>query len=51
MTFVKKQLRDSDEPIKDIVIRAGYIDVANFTRKFRNMEGLTPGAYRDMNRA
>lgn len=43
---VKRKLTDTDETIKDIVIEAGYMDVANFTRKFKKAEGVTPGQYR-----
>ncbi|MEH7272949.1 helix-turn-helix domain-containing protein, partial [Neobacillus vireti] len=43
---VKRKLTDTDETIKDIVIEAGYMDVANFTRKFKKSEGVTPGQYR-----
>ncbi|NWQ40746.1 helix-turn-helix domain-containing protein [Bacillus sp. EB106-08-02-XG196] len=43
---VKRKLTDTDETIKEIVIAAGYMDVANFTRKFKKAEGVTPGNYR-----
>ncbi len=49
MEYVKKALRDTDEPIKDIVWAAGYQDVPNFMRKFKQMTGVTPGEYRKMN--
>src|SRR5690625_3789936 len=42
----KKELIESDAPIKEIVAQIGYVDVANFTRKFKKEEGLTPGQYR-----
>jgi AraC-like DNA-binding protein len=42
----KQQLRETDMPIKEIVTKIGYRDVANFTRKFKKEEGLTPGQYR-----
>lgn len=42
----KKELIETDRPIKDIVSQIGYVDVANFTRKFKQVEGLTPGQYR-----
>ena len=35
-----------DKPIKEIVAEAEYLDVASFVRKFRQMEGITPGEYR-----
>lgn len=42
----KRQLEETKNPIKEIVLDIGYIDVANFTRKFKKEEGLTPGQYR-----
>ncbi|GIN73397.1 putative HTH-type transcriptional regulator YtdP [Bacillus sp. J14TS2] len=42
----KNQLRETNHAIKDIVTDIGYVDVANFTRKFKKEEGLTPGQYR-----
>ncbi|GIN72318.1 AraC family transcriptional regulator [Bacillus sp. J14TS2] len=42
----KRQLLETDLPIKNIVMDIGYIDTANFTRKFKKEEGLTPGQYR-----
>lgn len=42
----KEKLIASDDPIKVIVADIGYVDVANFTRKFRKVEGMTPGQYR-----
>ena len=46
LAYVKKQLAETELPIKEIVEAAGYIDVSNFTRKFRSLEGVTPGQYR-----
>jgi len=42
----KKQLKETDRSIKEIVADIGYLDVANFTRKFRQSEGITPGQFR-----
>ncbi|MBD1383080.1 helix-turn-helix domain-containing protein [Metabacillus arenae] len=50
MEDVKKQLKETDQPIKDIVIQVGYKDVANFTRKFKKIVGVTPGQYRNLSR-
>ena len=50
MEEVKRQLRETDKKIQDIVNSVGYIDVSNFTRKFKNSEGLTPGQYRQLSR-
>ncbi|GAB2540883.1 helix-turn-helix domain-containing protein [Gracilibacillus alcaliphilus] len=46
MEEVKKQLTSTEKPIKAIVLDVGYKDVANFTRKFKNEVGMTPGKYR-----
>lgn len=43
---VKKQLVETDLPIKDIVTSVGYIDAPNFTRKFKQTVGMTPSEYR-----
>ncbi|MGN8646040.1 helix-turn-helix domain-containing protein [Gracilibacillus sp. HCP3S3_G5_1] len=45
---VKNQLLETDKPIKAIVLDVGYKDVANFTRKFKNEVGMTPGKYRQI---
>ena len=42
----KRQLKETNNPIKDIVLDIGYVDVANFSRKFKSEEGLTPGQFR-----
>lgn len=44
--YIKKQLEETDLPIKDIIAQAGYYDMTNFLRKFKNIEGMTPGQYR-----
>ena len=51
MEYVKKALSDTDEPIKDIVRAAGYQDVPNFMRKFKQFTGITPGEYRKLHRS
>src|SRR5699024_6158048 len=47
---VKRQLRETDKLIKEIIIDVGYRDVSNFTREFKKTEGITPGQYRKMNK-
>lgn len=47
MDRAKELLVNSDKQVKDIVAEIGYIDVANFVRKFKNYEGITPGQYRE----
>ncbi len=50
MEDVKRQLKETDKSIKDIVVQVGYLDVANFTRKFKKLVGVTPGQYRNLNK-
>ncbi|ASN04171.1 helix-turn-helix domain-containing protein [Virgibacillus necropolis] len=50
MEEVKKQLKETDLPVKKIVTQVGYKDVANFTRKFKGIVGVTPGQYRKLNK-
>lgn len=47
MDRARELLVNTNKQIKDIVTEVGYIDVANFVRKFKNYEGLTPGQYRE----
>lgn len=42
----KELLKNTDRPIREVVQSVGYIDVSNFTRKFRMATGYTPGEYR-----
>lgn len=46
LDYVKKQLTETDLPVKDIILSSGYTDVANFTRSFKLAEGVAPGQYR-----
>lgn len=47
MDRAKELLINGDRQIKEIVAEIGYIDVANFVRKFKGYEGVTPGQYRE----
>lgn len=47
MARVTELLRDSDLPIKDIVLAVGYGDVPTFLRKFKQIQGMTMGDYRE----
>lgn len=47
MDYIKRQLVITNDTIKNIATNAGYIDVPNFTRKFKQLEGATPGQYRE----
>jgi AraC-type DNA-binding domain-containing proteins len=51
MKEAKRLLRETDNRVQDIVIRLGYIDLSSFTRKFRQLEGCSPGQYRAMHRS
>ncbi len=44
----KHLLAATNLPIKAIVERVGYTDEANFSRKFKKHEGITPTQYRTM---
>lgn len=46
MARVCAALEETNDPIRDIVLANGYYDVANFTRKFKQLNGVTPGQYR-----
>jgi AraC-like DNA-binding protein len=40
------RLRRADAPLSELAVECGYADQAAFTRQFRKVIGLTPGAYR-----
>jgi len=44
----KLQLQNTDKLIQDIVTDIGYLNVSSFVRKFKAIEGVTPGQYRDI---
>lgn len=48
--YVKQQLVQTEIPIKEIINEAGYIDAANFMRKFKQNEGITLGQFRQLYR-
>ncbi|RED52757.1 helix-turn-helix domain-containing protein [Cohnella lupini] len=45
---VMRQLRETNDPLKDIINRVGYQDTPNFIRKFKKETGHTPGQYRKL---
>ena len=49
ISLAKKLLAETDEPIGDVAKACGYVDVAYFCRVFKNVEGVTPLAYRRLN--
>jgi AraC-like DNA-binding protein len=46
INLARKLLVETDLPIKLITTEVGYLDLSSFTRKFRQLTGLTPGNYR-----
>jgi AraC-like DNA-binding protein len=44
---VKDLLVNTGKQIKEIVYDVGYMDTASFLRKFKTLEGITPGQYRE----
>ncbi|MCR8641135.1 AraC family transcriptional regulator [Paenibacillus sp. N1-5-1-14] len=48
MEQVMHLLVTTDEPLKDIIQRVGYLDTPNFIRKFKKETGSTPGQYRKL---
>lgn len=46
---IKQDLIETDLPIKTIIVNAGYYDISNYSRKFKQITGLTPGQYRELN--
>lgn len=46
----KRQLTQTDKPIKSIVKNVGYNDASNFSSRFRKTVGITPGEYRKLNK-
>ena len=46
LSYVKKQLTETDQQVKDIIHNSGYVDVSNFTRIFKKEVGVTPLQYR-----
>lgn len=48
LEVVIHQLKTTSDPLKDIILRVGYQDTPNFTRKFKKETGYTPGQYRKL---
>ncbi|MEG1310426.1 MAG: AraC family transcriptional regulator, partial [Romboutsia sp.] len=48
--YIKEKLVETDLSIKEIIFQAGYYDISNFSRKFKNIMGVTPGQYREINK-
>ena len=50
MNEFKRLLLETDRTIQECVSEIGYSDVPNFLRKFKSIEGCTPGQYRARHR-
>ncbi len=50
MEEVMQQLKTTNDPLKDIIMRVGYLDTPNFIRKFKKETGYTPGQYRKLHK-
>lgn len=50
MNEVIKQLISTNDPLKEIIARVGYLDTPNFIRKFKKETGYTPGQYRKLHK-
>jgi two-component system response regulator YesN len=48
MSKAKELLLNEQQSLADVVKRVGYVDVSNFIRKFKKMEGVTPEQYRSL---
>lgn len=49
MDRAKELLSSSQMSVRDIVNSVGYTDPSSFMRKFKKLEGITPGEYRQLN--
>ncbi|WP_020620902.1 helix-turn-helix domain-containing protein [Paenibacillus daejeonensis] len=48
MAAVITELTTTNDPLKDIIQRVGYLDTPNFIRRFKKETGHTPGQYRKL---
>ena len=46
MKEARKMLSGEDISINEVVKQVGYYNTSSFIRKFRKIEGITPGEYR-----
>lgn len=44
--YAKQLLRETDLPIKEIVIKIGYQDASTFNKRFKYVVGIPPGEFR-----
>jgi AraC family transcriptional regulator len=45
--FACRRISESESPLSDIALAAGFYDQSHFTNTFRRLTGMTPAAYRD----
>jgi AraC-like DNA-binding protein len=50
LRLVQEALVESDVPLAELALRAGYSDQSSLTRAMRRTTGLTPAAYRNQHR-
>jgi AraC family transcriptional regulator len=50
MDFAQRAMLESDAPLVDIALAAGFYDQSHFSRSFKRHTGLTPTQYRLVNR-
>ncbi len=50
LNHAAKALEDSDKPVTEVALLAGFYDHSAFSRAFRRATGLTPSAFRNRNR-
>lgn len=48
MEYIKHELRNSDKQVSLLAKDAGYTNLSNFMRRFKLLEGMTPGQYREL---
>ncbi len=48
MEYIKDKLQTTDNPVTQIAQESGYSNISNFMRRFKGIEGVTPGQYRLM---
>lgn len=46
--YAKELLRTTDLPISEIALKTGYAEINSFIKTFKNVENITPYAYRSM---
>jgi YesN/AraC family two-component response regulator len=51
MEETKRLLKSTEKTLKEIVEEVGYVDMTNFIRKFKKVEGVTPIQYRNLTRS